>query len=165
MGLHGERTSTSKGGAEWTELCTSSHVFVHVWEWRRECGEKTLHMLTVHGEFLRGGGKRGLLSNAELRWPLDWPSTLNVAPLPHKHIHYTKRRRKTNLITLRIHMKVLKYDCKQKTKLSEESTVKQSESNDTLNTGYLSFQNKIIKCGLKLHSPFIGSPRLPLRLL
>lgn len=42
--------------------------------------------LTVHGEFLRGGGKRGLLSTAEPRWPLDWPpSTLNVAPSTHKH--------------------------------------------------------------------------------
>lgn len=51
----------------------------------------TVHFLTVHGEFLRGGGKRGLLSNAEPRCPLAWPpSTENVAPTKHKH-NYVER--------------------------------------------------------------------------
>lgn len=44
-------------------------------------------VLTVHGEFLRGGGKRGLLSTAELRCPLAWPpSTEKVAPVKYKQI-------------------------------------------------------------------------------
>lgn len=39
-------------------------------------------LLTVHGEFLRGGGKRGLLSTAGLCCPLAWPpSTEKVAPM------------------------------------------------------------------------------------
>lgn len=42
--------------------------------------------LTVHGEFLRGGGKRGLLRTAGLRCPLAWPpSTEKVTPKKYKH--------------------------------------------------------------------------------
>ena len=85
--------------------------------------EKTQYsLLTVHGEFLRGGGKRGLLSNAELRWPLDWPpSTLNVAPLSHikekssirneSYYRETKKIQDTKLNKKSV--EVLKHDCNQ----------------------------------------------------
>lgn len=59
-----------------------------MWDWKDRPSEQYVEELTVHGEFLKGGGKRGLLSNAEPRWPLDWPpSTVNVAPLTHTHTH------------------------------------------------------------------------------
>lgn len=59
-----------------------------MWDWKDRPSEQYVEELTVHGEFLKGGGKRGLLSNAEPRWSLDWPpSTVNVAPLTHTHTH------------------------------------------------------------------------------
>lgn len=86
--------------------------------------EKTHYtLLTVHGEFLSGGGKRGLLSNAEPRWPLDWPpSTPNVAPL-NTHIKHADVEKpsemkllthsKNGIKSLSIHTEILKCDCSQ----------------------------------------------------
>lgn len=57
--------------------------------WTMMAAQGEIHpcaILTVQGEFLRGGGKRGLLRTAELRCPLAWPpSTENVAPMKRKH--------------------------------------------------------------------------------
>lgn len=75
-----------------------------MWDWKDRPSEQYVEELTVHGEFLKGGGKRGLLSNAEPRWPLDWPpSTVNVAPLTHTYIHNKDKCQKCKIFFLFIY--------------------------------------------------------------